>query len=213
MANDDVVSALGGLRPSEQPYGNIKRSYYRLAAAATGSPIYVGQPMDLDASGQAILATAGTAITVWIVGPALGFSLDDQGKGGLPDAMNVLTQGAYWPAGAVSGYVCIADDPNQEFIIQEASTGTALGTANIGQSSGFVFTTRSTSGNNYTGSSYAELHPTTASATTAGPLQLLGYADLMNSDGTHNGPGVYAKWRVRIRNHRFGNFLAGTNIQ
>lgn len=214
MANDDQVSALGGLRPVSQPYGTIKRSYYRLAAAATGTNIYIGQPVDLDGAGHAVTASLnGTGATVFYVGAVVGFSKDASGKQGLPNGMSVITQGAYFPGGVEGAYVCVADDPNQEFIIQEASTGTALGTGNIGQTAGFIYTTRATSGDTLTGSSYAELSPGDVSATTSGPLQLVGYADNLNSDGSMNGPGAYAKWRVRIRNHRLAAFVAGTNIQ
>jgi hypothetical protein len=210
MANDDMVSALGGLRPLAQPQGNVKRSYYRLVTSALA--VYVGQPMDLDGNGEAQAATAGTSATVFYVGPVIGFSRDSRGKMGLPDAMTVLTQGAYLP-GNTDAYVCIADDPNQEFVIQEASSGTALNTGNIGNTAGFIYTARSTSGNNYTGSSYAELSPGGVSTTTSGPLQLLGYTDNINSDGTYNGAGAYAKWIVKIAHHRKATFLPGTNIQ
>ena len=35
MANDDQVAALGGLRPLTQPYGTVKRSYYKLTTSTT----------------------------------------------------------------------------------------------------------------------------------------------------------------------------------
>lgn len=202
MANDDYSSARGGLRPSMQPYGTVKRSYYKLTTSTTVG-VYVGQPMDLDGNGQAIPAVCGTAITVAIVGPCIGFARDSRGQMGLPNAMSVLTQEAYLPANT-DAYVCIADDPNQEFIIQEASTGTALDTSNIGNSIGFTYA-RSTSGSNVTGSSYAEVPPFFAGTGTGGPLRLVALHDNMNSDGSYNTVGAYAKWRVRISSHRLLN--------
>ena len=74
-------------------------------------------------------------------------------------------------------------------------------------------TARSTSGSNVTGSSFAELMSHTVSATSEGPLQIIALADNMNSDGTYNTFGAYAKWRVRIRLHRLASNLVGTNIQ
>ena len=46
MANDDMALARGGLRPLNQPYGTVKRQYYRVVTSATAA-IYIGQPMDL----------------------------------------------------------------------------------------------------------------------------------------------------------------------
>lgn len=202
MANDDQVSALGGLRPVTQPYGTIKRSYYRLTTSANA--VFVGQPMDLDTNGQATTVAQGTGITVLMVGPVIGFSRDSRGQMGLPDGMSLITQGGYLPS-LTNAYVCIADDPNQEFVIQEASTGTAITTAAIGNTTGFIYTTRTNSGDLLTGSSYSELSPGEASAGTSGPLRIVGLADNMNSDGSFNNVGVYAKWRVRISNHRLIN--------
>lgn len=202
MANDDQVSALGGLRPVTQPYGTVKRSYYRLTTSAAA--VFIGQPMDLDGNGQATTVAQGTGLTVLMVGPVVGFARDSRGQMGLPDAMSLITQGAYLPA-LTNAYVCIADDPNQEFVIQEASTGTALTTAAIGNSTGFIYTTRTNSGDTVTGSSFVELSPGEASATTSGPLKIVGLADNMNSDGSYNSLGAYAKWRVRIVNHRHLN--------
>jgi hypothetical protein len=201
MANDDQAAARGGLRPSMQPYGTFKRSYYRLTTSAAA--VYIGQPMDLDGTGQAVTATAGTALTAMIVGACVGFARDSRGQMGLPNAMSVLTQEAYLP-GNTDAYVCIADDPNQEFIIQEASTGTQLTTADIGTSIGFSYL-RSASGSTVTGSSFAELFPIFSSATTSGALRLIALGDVMNSDGSFNSLGAYAKWRVRISNHRLLN--------
>lgn len=213
MANDDQVSVMGGLRPVAQPYGNIKRSYYKLTTSSLA--VYVGQPMDLDTNGQATAATQGTAGTSYMVGPVIGFSRDSRGQMGLPDAMSLITQGAYLP-GNTDAYVCIADDPNQVFIIQEADSGTALTTANIGNIGGWGYTTRATSGSNVTGSSWAELIPhMVGTDSNLGTLQIIGLADNMNSDGSFNSLGDYAKWRVRIRLHRFnqvGGTLA-TNVQ
>src|SRR3990167_902167 len=155
MANDDQVNALGGLRPLTQPYGTFKRSYYRLTTAADA--VFIGQPMDLDGNGQAVRCGAGTAASLYILGPVVGFSRDSRGQMGLPDAMSVITAAGFLP-GATDAYVCIADDPNQEFIIQEANSGTALTTADIGNNCGFMYI-RSASGSTLTGSSFAELYP------------------------------------------------------
>jgi len=115
MANDDQAAALGGLRPVNQPYGTIKRSYYRIATGSANQNLFIGQPMDLDTNGEAVVATHGTAGDSVLIGPIIGFSRDSRGQMGLPDGMSLITQGAYLPS-YTKAYVCIADDPNQEFI-------------------------------------------------------------------------------------------------
>jgi len=211
QANDDTVSALGGLRPVCQPYGTIKRSYYKLTTSTLA--MFIGDAVDLDTNGQATAANAlaSTGIGIRLLGAVVGFSRDSRGKMGLPDAMSLITAGAYLP-GNTDAYVCVADDPNQEFVIQEADSGTALTSANIGNSAGIGYTTRATSGSLVTGSSWAEIIPHMVSATSEGPLQIVGLADNMNSDGSYNTYGDYAKWRVRIRLHRLASNLVGTNV-
>lgn len=208
MANDDQIAARGGLRPSTQPYGTVKRSYYRLTTGAFA--VYIGQPMDLNSNGEVGLAASNTAASTFILGPALGFSSDSRGQNGLPSGMTVLTQEAYLPA-YTNAYVCIADDPNQEFIIQEASSGTQLTTANIGQNCGFEYI-RGSSGSTVTGASYAELYAPFLTAASSASLRVVGLADNMNSDGTYNSVGAYAKWRVRINTHRLNPTADGAVI-
>lgn len=214
MANDDQAAVLGGLRPLNQPYGTVKRSYYRIATGSANQNLFIGQPMDLNTNGEAVVATHGTAGDSVLIGPIVGFSRDSRGQMGLPDNMSLITQGAYLPA-LTKAYVCIADDPNQEFIIQEASTGTQLTTASIGNNCSWFYIgtrdgTASNSGSTITGSSYAELYPPFAAVGTYGCLRIVALADNMNSDGTYNDVGAYAKWRVRIGNHR-NNWLVGLN--
>ena len=130
---------------------------------------------------------------------------------GLPDAMSLITQAAYLPANT-DAYVCIADDPNQEFIIQEGSASVAqMGSANVGNTVGITFF-KATSGDTNTGSSLAEITPVGAAASTMGSLRLVAYADQVNSDGSFNTPGIYAKWVVRIQNHRLNSQLPSSVI-
>ena len=203
MANDDQILVAGGLMPVEQPYGTIRRNYYKLTTSAVA--VYVGQPMDLDTNGNCVPALATSLGTAVLVGPALGFSRDSKGKMGLPDGMSVITAGAYLPA-STDAYVCIADDPNQIFTIQEGTGTTQLNTGNIGNSATFSYLrTSASSGSTLTGHSLAELLPGSGNAVAgSGGLQIVGLADNMNSDGSFNSLGAYAKWRVRIAQHRHG---------
>jgi hypothetical protein len=212
MANDDLITARGGLLPVNYPMGNYRRNYYRLTTSAAA--VFIGQPMDLDTNGQAAVASTSTANSL-ILGPVVGFARDSRGKSALPDDMLVLTPGSGgYLIGNRNAYVCIADDPNQEFIIQEASTATQLTTANIGAQAHFSYL-RAASGSTVTGYSAAELNPNVSGATngSSGALQVIGLADQMNSDGSYNDLGAYAKWRVRISNHRLGGVgLASTSV-
>lgn len=200
MANDNAVTARGGLLPVGFPYGGYRRNMYRLTTSAVA--VYIGQPMDMDGNGQVATASVSTANT-FLIGPVVGFARDSNGKMGLPDGMLNLTVGSYLPA-LTNAYVMIADDPAQEFIIQEASSGTALTTANIGAQAHFGY--GSTSGSTVTGYSGAQINPIVCGATngSSGALTLIGLSDQMNSDGSYNSLGEYAKWRVRISNHRLG---------
>ena len=202
MANDDALSARGGLLPVSFPYGNFRKTYYRLTTSAVA--VYIGQPMDLDTNGQAVMASVGTTKTV-IVGPVVGFARDINGKAALPDVMLDVTAGPYLPA-LTNGYVCIADDPNQIFVIQEGTAATQLTTASISGCGTFSYL-RATSGNTTTGYSYAELDADQFATITAGSgnLTVLGLADNINSDGSWNALGQYAKWKVQIMNHRYAN--------
>lgn len=201
MANDDTINARGGLRPVEQPYGTTRKNYYRLTTSAVA--VYLGQPMTLDGNGQVSAASVSTAATK-LIGPVIGFADDLNGKPALPSSMLDLSQGAYLP-GLKNAYVLIADDPNQIFVIQEASTATQLTTAAIGASAHFNYL-RSASGSTLTGSSYAELDPNISGSTggSSGSFQIVGLADHFNSDGTWNALGAYAKWKVRIAIHSIG---------
>lgn len=196
MANDDMIAARGGLLPVEYPYGNFRKNYYKLTTSTVA--VYLGQPMDMDANGQVVPATASTGGTNFMIGPVVGFA--DENMNALPTDTLVLTAGPYIQA-AKNAYVCIADDPDQLFVIQ-AATDTAITTANMGDTT--TWTYRSSSGNTTTGFCTAELSGTQCSTTGSGALQILGLYPVKNSDGSTNAVGNYAKVRVRILNHRFG---------
>lgn len=193
MANDDVIAARGGLLPVGFPFGNFKKNLYRLTTSATAA-VFIGQPMDLDANGRVVPAGTGDNP---ILGPALGFL--DTAKAGIPSAMTSLSQGGYLPANT-DAYVVVCDDPNQEFMLQEDTGGSVLTEGNIGNNGSFIY--RTSSGSTTTGLSTAELDRSTVTTGTAGALRVVGLHDYVNSDGTNNSWGNYAKVRVKIAYHR-----------
>lgn len=203
MANDDLINARGGLLPVEYPNGNFRKNWYRLTTSA--SAVFLGQPMDLDANGQALPAGTGTGATInLVIGPVVGFASDEfnpsTAGGNLPQSMLDLTKGASLPA-STNAWVLIADDPDQLFMIQ-ANTDATMTTANLVD--GCTFTYRSSSGNTTTGYSTAEASVLSMAATATGNLQVVGLVPYRNSDATVNAAGNYAKLRVRITTHRLG---------
>lgn len=198
MANDDWIAARGGMLPMEYPYGAFRKNVYKLTTSAVA--VYMGQPMDMDANGNAVPAGTGTGTTInFLLGPVVGFI--DPNQAGLPSAMFSLTQGPYLPA-LTDANVLIADDPDQIFIMQVNTDGTAMTTAGLGNAVTFAY--RSSSGNNTTGYSTAEVSELSFTISGTGNLQVLGLLPLKNSDGSTNTVGDLAKVKVRILTHRFG---------
>jgi len=200
MANDDSIAARGGLLPVQFPFGNYKKGMYKLTSAAVAT--FIGQPMDLDANGGAVpAAITGTSP---ILGPVVGFL--DTNKAGLPSGMTSLSQGSYLPA-LTDAYVLIADDPDQEFMIQEDTGGSALTAAAVGNLGYFV--PRTSSGSTVTGYSTVEFDRSSITATDSAHLLLLGIVDNTNSDGTPNDYGNYATLKVKIYRHRLASKAGG----
>lgn len=202
MANDDQINARGGLIPVQQPYGTIKVGMYRLGTADTATPIFRGMPVDLDANGFAVPIAA--AQNTLLLGSIIGWC--DANKAGIPSATTTLTQGGNLPANT-DAFLFVTDDPNQEYMMQEDTGGSVLTAGNIGNTFDFIY--RAGSGNTTTGWANTELDRSTGAATTGGVLYLLGLYDHMNSDGTQNGYGNYAKVRVKIARHRINAVIVG----
>lgn len=201
MANDDQIRARGGLLPVDYPFGNFKRTYYKLTTSAAAS-VFIGQPMAADNTGRvAPLALANSSAVC--IGSVVGFA--DTDLAALPTAMEATNVGAYLPANT-DAYVLIADDPNQDFVVQEDTSGTALTLSNIFNNA--CMTYRTSSGDTTTGYSTAELKNNSAGTGTGGFLMIKQLHRQMNSDGTQNAVGAYAKWIVRIVNHQFAQLTA-----
>lgn len=201
MANDDQIRARGGLLPVDYPFGSYKKSYYRLLTSAAAG-VYIGQPMAAQATGDvAPLALANSSCVC--IGSVVGFA--DLDLAALPSVMETTQAGAYLPANT-DAYVLIADDPDQDFMVQEDTGGSALTIANLFGNAAMIY--RTSSGDNTTGYSTAELDRSSAGTGTGGFLMLKNVHRQINSDGTLNSPGNYCKWIVRITSHQFGNFVA-----
>ena len=205
MANDDAISARGGLVPVGYPFENIKKNVYRLTTSATAA-VFFGQPMDLDANGRVVPAGMA-ANSNTILGSVIGFL--DTAKAGLPSSMTSLSQGSYLPANTDANII-ISDDPDQEYMIQEDTGGSALTESNIGNTA--LITYRTSSGSTTTGWCTAELDRSTAGTATGNNLVIVGLQDFVNSDGTNNGYGNYAKLRVKLVAPRLGQHALSAAI-
>ena len=194
MANDDYIATRGGLLPVQLPYGTTRLGLYKITTNATVG-FYLGQPVDLEAGGGVV--AAGVTTTSPILGPVLGFL--DSKYAGIPSANTTLTSAPFLAANT-DAFAVVADDPNQLFVIQEDTGGTALTAAEVG--SWFTLTPRTSSGNSVTGQSTFELDRSTVVQTTAGQVMLVDLATNMNSDGTDNSYGNFAKLTVKIARHR-----------
>jgi len=166
--------------------GAVKINYYR---ADTAKAMYLHQPVALDNTGKVIPATCGSANA--ILGSAELF---------LKDGLSCPYEDAPYLKGIGSTippvFVGVADDPNQEFIIEEDTGGTALTVSEVGNLADFTYL--ATTGNTTTGLSNAVLDRSGVQ-TSSGQFLLLG--PMYAADGD-NDYGDYCKWRVKINRHQ-----------
>ena len=192
-------SHITGLRPIEQPFGNIRCNFYE---AATGLALYMYQPVDLNSSGR--ITVAGANSNNLIVGSIVGFA--DDSFGVLPNpylAANPNFGYTVNSAGLVK--VLVADDPNQHFIIEEDTGGTALDAQSVG--AGASFTYIGTTGNTTSGVANAVLD---RSGIDTGALQQLRL--IKKWDKPDNAFGNWCKWVVKINLHRYTASTSGVLV-
>lgn len=195
MAND--ARAIG-LIPIRQPYGSMRVGYYR---ANTGQNIFRGQVVALNNSGQ--VQVADVVANTPALGVVVGFL--DATQSGLPSDMTSLNQGAFLESNN-DAFVAVTDDPQQLYLVQEETGGSALTVADVG--AGFLLTYETTTGNTTTGYTTLGLDRSTITTGTDGLVQAIAIQNIINQDGTTNAPGDYCKWVVRIANHQ----LNGTKL-
>ena len=180
-----------GLRPIDQPYGNIRCNYYQ---AITGAAWYMYQPVDLDANGRVVTGVAGSAGNFFLLGSIVGMAndafspIDDASSGYLP--ANPIMSGS-------GGFVnlLVADDPGQYFVIEEDTGGSALDAQSIGAAS--TFTYLATSGSTISGIANVVLDRSEVQTTTDLALRII-----KKWDKPDNAYGNFCKWVVQINRHR-----------
>ena len=197
MANDNFPRGLVPLRL--KPDG---AHYYRVSS---GADTFLGEPVQLHTTGYVVGASiAGVA---YYLGVAIGFAGPDKASIANDDPFLDVSDLAPLASGLPTGdrFVLVADDPDQEFYIQEDTGGTALALADIGAAIDGLYRGSSgtaRAGSADTGWASLELDASAVVTTTAAVLQLLGLHETMNSDGTRNAVGDYAKWVVKILHHQ-----------
>ena len=187
MANDDFARGLVPLNTNGK--GTVNAHYYQ---ASTVTDIAIGMLVALTQGRVSRAAVSGMDPDI---GVALGFS---QGKGGVHELNPWLDVSAMTTD---DWFVLVADDPDQEFYIQEDTGGTALtGTAGGQYTGNLLYQT--TSIDTVSGLARLELDASSAVADTGQALHILRLHDYVNSDGTQNAVGDYAKWVVTIAHHQ-----------
>lgn len=192
MANDQGIRY--GAFPYNAPACPPKVMYF---VANTAQIIYRGQFVALNNSGQVAIIAPGDNLA----SAGIAWEFLDNRLAGPPTAMNSLAQSPFLPANTVAR-VGIIYDPDQLYVIEEITGGTALAQASIGQLVNWTYIGTST-GNSVTGYATTVIQNSSVSSGTGPLLQLMGLNDITNQDGTQNNFGASAKWVVRIANHQF----------
>ena len=173
MAN---IDAPRGLVPLTSPNGTIKATLYPITVAY-GTALYRGDPVLMTTAGTVEIATT----TVWL-GVAIGFY-----------DVDLSPLNYYVATTATQCYALVADDHNQEFLIQEDSDGASLAITDL-YGNGTITTG---TGSTITGESAYELDSSSVDATAANSLKVLRLHRV-----TGNAYGTHAKYVVQINNHQ-----------
>ena len=200
MANDNNPR---GLIPVNLGQGNLSAHYYRVSTGvgANVADIYLGSPVLIDSDGFVKAGSVTGAL------PVLGVALNFAGvlKRGLATNDPFLDSSDLAPPTPSSDtgdrWVLVSDDPNQEYLVQEDTGGTALALTDVGAACDLIYrgaTATAPNGNADNGWANLELDASGVVATLSAPVQILRLHDAVNSDGTENAVGDYAKWVVKF---------------
>jgi len=181
---------------SNRPYSGGVNRYF--VSASDSVALYLGDPVAMlgtntETAGKypTVAKATLTANAAW-VGAVVGFE---------PVSPELSTQDpnevVYRPA-STAGYVLVADDPDQLFVIGEDETGAAIVTADIGN---LGLVVAGAGGSTVYGRSSAVLDSSTvATGTTNGQVQVLGLVD--RADFGLGGDGQLFKVRINPQQHQ-----------
>ena len=193
MANDQGKNY--GAFPIMNPQSPPVLLYYKVETGTT-LDWFRGAFVQINSRGNAMIIAPSDNVS------SCGVAWDflDSNLAGLPSGMTSLSQGAYLPR-ATDGYVGVIIDPQQLYLMEEITGGTAMSANSIGYLVNFTYI--ATTGNTTTGFATTVLQNSTIATGTGPLLQLMNVYNITNNDGTTNVPGASCKWVVRIANHQF----------
>ena len=203
MPNDNYPR---GLIPLNWP-DNVPVHWYRVSSAAD---IFLGQPVQRDSTGYVVGIGTPTGITV-VLGVACGFGGVLKKGVATPDPfLDVSDLTPPTPSSDTGDrWVAVSDDPSQEYLIQEDTGGTALALADAGAGVDLLYRgagANVVNGDTETGWANIEIDASTVGTTTAFLCVLQRLDDRVNSDGSENAVGDFAKWIVTFLRHQKAPF-------
>lgn len=171
MSNENLAL---GLVPINMPYGNVRSRLYYCDGTQNTLELFIGDPVVMDTTGTVIRATGGAGN--YILGAVIG--VYDASKAPI----------AYLTS-STAGYVLVADDPNQQYLIQEDGDTTPLTTAAVGANVDLI----TAAGSTFRNRSGVMIDSTSVTTSTNGQLRLIAKQDRVNND-----VGAYCKWICKI---------------
>ena len=183
MANTDNPR---GLQPLTSPFGTIKATLYPITVAY-GTSLFRGDPVLMTTTGTIEIAT-----TTVHLGAAIGFY-----------DVDLVPISYYVGSTATQAYALVADDPAQEFVVQDDGDGAALALADMFGNGTWTTGT----GSSITGESRYELDSSSVDATAANPIRVLRLHRIAN-----NAFGVHAKLVCTINNHQKSVGIVGVGL-
>lgn len=192
MANDQ--GARYGAFPIFANDSPPKLLYYK---ANTAQAIFRGQFVAVNNSGQVQVIAPGDNIASC----GIAWEFLDPNQAGLPSGMTTTSVAANLPA-STDAVVGVTFDPQQLYLMEEITGGTALSAISLGQLVNWTYIGTAT-GNTTTGYVNTVIQNSSVSSGTGPLLQLMNIYNIINQDGTVNAPGASCKWVVRIANHQF----------
>lgn len=176
------------------PWSGQARTYY--IASGDTNAYAVGDPVDLANSGDGNGVPGVTAANV--AGPYVGVIVGVGRYETLMADPSNLDSFVIPATKTHSYYVMVVDDPQVLFSVQEGNTTTYLTAASVGLNA-----------NLYAGTNNGFFSGITLDNSTAATTNTLGVKIMGLVRSIDNAYGQYAKWLVRLNNHRLANQVAG----
>ncbi len=179
-----------GLQPINSPGGGVRLRRYPITASYA-TALFIGDPVVRVAAGtiSRATATAGNAV----LGSAQGF-FDGDGQ----------PQGFYVASSSDSWEVLVADDVDQEFIIQEDNDSSNIAAADYGLNFALVATGAGSQTTNLSG---WELDSDSGASTANEQMRLIGLHEVAD-----NALGANAVFVVKINNHQGNQGIVGVGV-